>query len=110
MDTAKLMRAAAMALPYVKVMIGNLLLQPMADGVLRMELVEQPCYASVWEALNMHGSAGEVELRIGTMSYFYWAQHGADGFVYLTPSDSNPDGLPDPVVFARQSVNLFLKW
>lgn len=110
MDTAKMMKAAIMATPYVKVLIGNVLLQPMGDGVLRMELIQEPSAASVWEALDMHGSSGEVELRIGTVSYYYLAQQAVDGFVYLHPSDTNTSGLPDASIFARQTVNLLLNW
>jgi hypothetical protein len=105
----KLIKQALIRQPVVKVLVGNVLLHPMGDGILRAELTDQPVYGAVWEALDLHGLGREVELRLGAVSYYYQAALGPDGKVYLTPSDSNTS-LPDSEVFVKQAVNLLLPW
>lgn len=109
MNVEKMIKQALLRQPVVKVMLGNILLVPMGDGILRLELSDQPVYAAVWEALDLHGLGREVELMLGAVSYYYQAALGADERVYLTPSDSNAS-LPDAEVFVKQAVNLLLPW
>lgn len=110
LDTTTLIKQSLLRTPQVRVLLSNILLQPMGDGLLRVEITTHAMFASIWEAFIDHGMGKEVELKLKEKAYWYQAQLGPDQRIYLHPSDSNTDGLPDASIFTKRAVNLFLSW
>lgn len=99
--------------PYPVVIVQNIHVAPMGDGLLRLVLVDHPRHGAAWDAVEEHGLGGEVALILDSARYCYYADLGdeEDDTVYLVPiEDANESGLPDNHRLMETAVHLLMRW
>lgn len=99
--------------PYPVVIVQNVHVRPLGDGVLKVVLVDHPRHGAAWDALEEHGLGGEVALILDQARYYYYADLGEDedDVVYLIPiEDANEEGLPDNLRLLEKAVHLLMRW
>lgn len=95
--------------PMVEIYIRNIRAMPIADGVLRLHILDHYSHGAAWETIQDHGIGRDVELLLDGQTWHYRLEIEHEQ-VLLMPLDRVNKTLPDPKRLSRKAVNLRLKW